>query len=118
VAGQLSTRTLTAIHGDVECPSLSPDKTRIAYKKHGSLPAGSWRLAVLDLSSGQETQLAEERSVDDQVEWFDNGSILYGLPRAGESTASSDIWMVPADGSGAPRILVPDAWSPAVLGRT
>ncbi|MFP3570759.1 hypothetical protein, partial [Paraburkholderia sp. SIMBA_030] len=34
VRGSLSGRTLTAVHDNVECPSISPDGTRIAYKKN------------------------------------------------------------------------------------
>ena len=33
IAGQVSTRTARVIHDNVECPSLSPDGTRIGYKK-------------------------------------------------------------------------------------
>jgi hypothetical protein len=116
VRGSLSGRAMTAIRGDVECPSLSPDGTRIAFKKHGDLPKGKWHLAVYDLRTGKETSLAETRSVDDQAEWLDNSTVLYGLPRTGANGAStSDVWAVPADGSGTPRVLVPDAWSPAVV---
>jgi hypothetical protein len=115
VSGQLSTHTLTAVHTDVECPSLSPDHTKIAFKQHGSLPPGHWRLAVLDLSSGKVTQLAEQRSVDDQAEWLDGNRILYGLPQTTAGSAGSDIWVVPADGTGTPQILVHDAWSPSVV---
>jgi len=40
---------------------------------------------------------------------------VYGLPRSAAGTATSDIWTVPADGSGTPTLLVHDAWSPAVV---
>jgi hypothetical protein len=115
VRGSLSTRSLTGVRADVECPSLSPDGTRIAFKKHGDLPAGRWRLAVYDLTTGRETLLAETRSVDDQAVWLDNDHVLYGLPRAGGNTASMDIWVVNADGTGDARVLIPDASSPAVV---
>ncbi|WP_250034284.1 TolB family protein [Paractinoplanes maris] len=116
VDGSLKARTVTALHGDVECPSLSPDRTRVAYKKHGDLPPGQWRLAVYDLRTGQETMLAEPGSVDDQAEWLDDATVVYGLSRtAGNGAATSDVWRVPADGSGSPQLLVPDAWSPAVV---
>ena len=116
VEGSLTGRRVTALRSDVECPSLSPDRTRVAFKKHGDLPSGKWRLAVYDLRTRAETLLAEERSVDDQVEWLDDSTVVYGLPRtAGNGAATSDVWRVPADGSGAPQVLVPDAWSPAVV---
>ncbi|GAA1788990.1 TolB family protein [Planosporangium flavigriseum] len=116
VKGSVSKRTLTALREDVECPSLSPDGTRIAFKKHGDLPAGRWRLAVYDLATGEETVLSESRSVDDQAEWLDDNTVLYGLSRTGESgAATSDVWAVPADGTGTPRVFVRDAWSPAVV---
>jgi hypothetical protein len=116
VRGSLSARTLTALREDAECPSLSPDKTKIAFKKHGKLAPGHWRLAVYDLATGKETLLAEQHSVDDQVEWLDADHIIYGLPRtAANSAATSDVWSVPADGTGTPQVLVHNAWSPAIV---
>ncbi|MGW4057451.1 hypothetical protein ACWEGE_04190 [Amycolatopsis sp. NPDC004747] len=91
---------------NVECPSLSPDGKRVAFKK--KVGDGVWRLAVLELASGRETELAETRSVDDQALWQDDRTVLYGLDNA--------VWAVPADGSGAPRRLVGGAASPAVTG--
>ncbi|GIJ44556.1 TolB-like translocation protein; signal peptide [Virgisporangium aliadipatigenens] len=117
VRGSISGRSMVSVREDVECPSLSPDGTRIAFKKHGTLAAGKWRLAVYDLRTGAETLLAEERSFDDQAEWIDNTTVAYGLARTGDTgAATSDVWAVPADGTGRPRVLIPDAWSPAVVG--
>jgi hypothetical protein len=115
VRGSLSGRTVTAVRGDVECPSLSPDGTRVAFKKHGDLQPGKWRLAVYDLRTHTETVLAETRSIDDQAEWLDDSTVVYGVPRETAGSASSDVWRVPADGTGEPQILVQDAWSPAVV---
>jgi hypothetical protein len=115
VEGSLARRTVTALRSDVECPSLSPDSTRIAFKKRGDLPPGKWRLAVYDLQKRTETVLAETHSVDDQVEWLDDRTVVYGLPRESAGSASSDVWQVPADGTGVPRVLVSEAWSPAVV---
>lgn len=112
--GDLGKRTLTALVEDAECPSLSPDGTRVAYKKRAGSPV-RWRFHVLDLADMAETAVAETRSVDDQVEWLDDENLLYGLPR--EGTGQADVWTVPADGTGEPRVLVPDAWSPAVVRR-
>lgn len=115
VRGDLAKRQLVTLHEDVECPSISPDGTRIAYKQRGSLPAGHWHLAVYDLRAGSVTLLAESRNVDDQVEWLDNSHIIYGIPRSGSQAAVDDVWSVPADGTGQPALLIPQAWSPAVV---
>jgi hypothetical protein len=113
--GQVSTRTVETVRTDSECPSLSPDGTKVAYKKRGDRARGDWRLAVLDLATGQETQLPENRSVDDQVEWLDGSRILYGMPGEGTAAAESNVWVVNADGSGSPSMLIAKAWSPAVV---
>ncbi|QKW17794.1 hypothetical protein HUT16_00825 [Kitasatospora sp. NA04385] len=113
VRGDFAARDLHPLKDDVECPSLSPDGTRIAYKK--MLPDGSgWRLTVLRLSDLAETPLAESRSVDDQAAWLDDATVAYGLPHGGGKGA--DVWAVPADGGGAPRLLAHDAESPGALG--
>jgi hypothetical protein len=98
---------------DVECPSLSPDGTRIAYKAavNGD-PQQGWRVSVLDLATKKITPLAETRSVDDQPAWLDDNTVAYGLQR---DDGLNDVWTVPADGSGTPTILVPEANSPAAI---
>ena len=116
VRGSIRTRTMRALRTDAECPSLSPDGRHVAYKKRlGNPTPGVWRLASLDLTTGTETLLAETRNVDDQVEWRDDASLLYALPRTGTEATTSDVWQVPADGSGTPSLLVPHASSPAVV---
>jgi hypothetical protein len=113
VEGDFAGNTVRTLRENVECPSLSPDGTRIAYKSAiGADPAKGWRLSVLDLASGQVTPLAETRSADDQPAWLDATTIGYGLVR---DRGHIDVWSVPADGSGAPRVLIPDAESPAAL---
>ena len=99
--GSLRAKSMVSLRTDAECPSLSPDQTKIAYKKRLDGKAReAWRLAVLDLRTGQESLLAETRSVDDQVEWLDDNRLLYGLSRPGSDATTSDVWVVPADGSG------------------
>ncbi len=118
VRGSFAARRMQSVRTDAECPSLSPNGTRVAYKKRlGNAQPGQWRLAVLDLATGRETLLAETRSVDDQVEWLDDGQLLYGVARDGSDGTSSDVWQVPADGSGAPTVLIEQASSPAVVHR-
>lgn len=116
VKGSISGRTMTSLHTDAECPSISPDRTRVAFKTRQGNPApGHWHIAVLDLATGKETVLAETRSVDDQVEWLDSSTVLYALPREGSDATVSDVWQVPADGTGKASVLIPQASSPAVV---
>ncbi len=116
VHGSLSAKSMTALRNDAECPSLSPDGTRVAYKKRlGNPKPGVWRLAVLDLASNTETVLAETRNVDDQMEWLDDSAVLYAVARTGSEATVADVWRVPADGSGAPELFIPQASSPAVV---
>ncbi|MFD9126408.1 TolB family protein [Kitasatospora sp. NPDC059571] len=112
--GDLAARTLTTLHENVECPSLSPDGTRIAYKKRvaGASPDAPWRLYVLDLATMTESATAEQRDVDDQALWADGHTLVYAL--AGDYGA--DLWTVPADGSGAAAVLTRSAVAPAYLG--
>ena len=103
VRGDVSARTATVLRDGIECPSLSPDGTRIAFKKRSDDGgAVRWRISVLDLSTLEEHPLAEDRSVDDQVAWLDDHTLLYALPRSSSGSAVTDTWQVPADGSGAP----------------
>ncbi len=95
------------IHENVECPSLSPDGTRIAFKKRTGSKGSPWRLTVLDLATMRETPLSERRSVDDQAEWLDDGRVLYGV--------DGDVWMARADGTGQPRRYLAQADSPAAV---
>ncbi len=115
VRGSIKDRTLTALREDAECPSLSPDGARVAFKTRNGQAQGQWMIAVYDLATGRSTLLAEKHSVDDQIEWLDDQRVLYGLPRSGSGPSASDVWVVPADGTGTPSIFVPDAWSPAVV---
>lgn len=101
--GDLTTRRLEAITENVECPSLSPDGTRIAYKLRSG-PA--WRLHVLDLGTGAHHPLAETSDVDDQPAWLDNDTVGY--------SRGVTLYSVPADGTGEPRALHPGT-SPAAL---
>ncbi|MEV6761248.1 TolB-like translocation protein [Streptomyces sp. NPDC051105] len=114
VRGDLRTRTVTTLHPNVECPSLSPDGTRIAYKKRvQGLPKDApWRLYVLSLRTMRETPLAETRSVDDQAVWKDARTVVYALP----GDYGADLYEVPADGSGKPRRISVSAVSPAYVG--
>jgi hypothetical protein len=106
IQGSVSDRTAHVIAENVECPSLSPDGTRIAYKKLVGKPA-VWHFTVLDLATGKETPLVESRPLDDQIEWLDDGHVLYG--------SGEEVWTMPADGTGTPSRYLAAANSPAVV---
>jgi Tol biopolymer transport system component len=106
VRGSIKARTFHVLTTHLECPSLSPDETRIAFKQ--SLDShGAWRIYVLDLKTMKRWPLAETKSVDDQVEWLGNNRILYWR--------DTGIWVVNADGSGRPALFVRQASSPSVI---
>jgi hypothetical protein len=106
IKGSIKARSAHTIHENVECPSLSPDGTRIGYKKAIAHDPTQWRFHVLDLATGKETPLAETRSVDDQLAWLDEQHLLYS---DGKQT-----WVVNADGSGRPKVWLPATDSPTV----
>jgi hypothetical protein len=113
VLGDFAARTVTTLKENVECPSLSPDGTRIAFKQAiDADPARGWRLSVLDLAGMRVTETAETASVDDQAAWLDDHTLMYTL-RAGDGTPT--VWSVPADGTGTPQPLLAGAESPAPL---
>jgi hypothetical protein len=103
--GSMRDRTLKVLTTQVECPSLSPDGKRIAFKRLVG-GAGNWRLFVLDLASLKVTRLAGDDPIDDQAEWLDDERVVYGN--------DNKLWVVPADGSGRPEKLLSYAFSPAV----
>jgi hypothetical protein len=112
VEGDVAARTLTVRHENVACPSLSPDGTRIGYKK--STPKVFGQLTVLDLATMQETELAETYGIDDQVEWLDNEHILYHKLDYDPPKLVS-VFVLPADGTGKPEVFIPNALSPVVV---
>lgn len=106
VEGSVSKESMKVLRAGVECPSLSPDGKQIAYKSrigHSS----RWHLRVLDVATLKDHAVAEERSIDDQVEWLDDDTLAY--------SDGLNVYTVPADGSGAPAVLVRDATSPVRL---
>jgi hypothetical protein len=106
VEGSISDRSLRVLRDGVECPSVSLDGKQIAFKSRiGEKTV--WRLRVLDLATLEDHALAEERSIDDQVEWLDNDTLAYSDGR--------NVYTVPANGSGEPQLLVADATSPVRL---
>jgi hypothetical protein len=106
VRGSIAARTGRTIRENVECPSVSPDGTRIGYKKAVAHDPTAWRFHVLNLADGTDTALAETRSIDDQLAWLDERHVLY--------SDGTRIWVAAADGSGRPAQWMGNADSPTI----
>jgi hypothetical protein len=106
VEGSVRGKTLKVLRDGVECPSLSPGGKRIAFKSRID-GTNRWRLHVLDVATLEDHPVAEKRSIDDQAEWLDDDTLVY--------SDETNVYTVPADGSGSPVLLVKDATSPVAL---
>lgn len=106
VEGNVRAQTMRVLRDGVECPSLSPDGRQIAFKNRIG-DSDRWRLRVMSVATLADHGLAETRSIDDQVEWLDNDTLAY--------SDGLDVYTVPADGGGSPKLLVRDATSPVRL---
>ena len=114
VSMDLAAKKATVLRDGVECPSLSPDGTRIAFKQRtsaGGADLPTWQPAVLDLATLRDHPLSEARTVDDQIEWLDNSTVVYSVDTG---IGAPSLYAAAADGSGAPRLLIADADSPSV----
>lgn len=112
IEGDVDRREARVVAPGIECPSLSPDNSRIVFKKR--VPQGlswEWRLWLLDLSTMAQRALAENRSINDQVDWLDDTHVLY----QDSSTEGTDIWILGTEGADGPRRFVRNAFSPAVV---
>lgn len=119
IKGDIAARTAVVVHDNVECPSVSPDGTRVAYKKRFIIDNRLvWQLHVLDLATQRETPLAEKRSIDDQIEWLDNDHVLYAVSDNPEgSSATTNVWKADAAGKLLPEMFLRKAYSPAAVVR-
>ncbi|HEY5806876.1 MAG TPA: hypothetical protein VIT67_02870 [Povalibacter sp.] len=114
IRGDIAARTADVIRENVECPSLSPDARHVAYKKRFIIDNRIvWQLHVLNVENGAETALSEKRSIDDQLEWLGDRTVLYSVPSDDGSGASTDVWSAPIDASAPPRLFLRNAYSPA-----
>ena len=112
IEGDVDARTAHVVLQGGECPSLSPDQTRVAFKRRLGGSQGWWQLAVLDLVTNDVHPLAgDTESVDDQVEWLDAGHLLYFRPGA----QGNVVWVLATQGDSAPEPFARDAFSPAIV---
>ena len=88
-------------------PALSPDSTRVAFHAGDALDMLSWEIVVLDLVTGEEIQITDNRVLDGHPDWSPDGSrLVYGSfsDAAGNPAGAADIVVVSLDGTGFTRL--------------
>ncbi|HEX8029284.1 MAG TPA: hypothetical protein VF491_12510 [Vicinamibacterales bacterium] len=118
VEGDVTKRHLRVIADDVECPSLSPDEQHLVFKRKRKGLSG-WQLWAMKLDTRESWAITEDQQdIDDQVEWVDNGRVIYGmLFGSGLPEDSLSVWMTridPAAGKNR-QLFIRSGWSPAVV---
>ena len=112
IEGDVDARTGRVLMQGAECPSLSPDRARIAFKKRLGGSGGWWQLSLYDLAThGVRALSGDTQSVDDQVEWLDASNLIYFRP----NEDGNIIWRLPTDTGEPPQPFVRDGFSPAVV---
>lgn len=112
--GSISAQSMTSVLENAECPSISPERDKVAYKKRSTrLGLIHWDIAVLDLATMKEISIPLDDGYDDQIEWLDNNTMLFGQPRTGE-VGDSDIFKVKVEENAIPELFIEHAWSPSV----
>lgn len=118
VEGDLTRRHFRVIADDVECPSLSPDERHVVFKRQRERATG-WQLWAMNLETRESWPITEDhQDIDDQVEWLDDGSVLYGMVLgSGLPEQALSLWksrVDPAAGKNR-EFFLRSAWSPAVI---
>lgn len=112
--GSFKSRQIVTGHPNVECPSISPDGKRIGYKF--PLGGGTWRLHVLNLETHEDRALDEARSIDDQIQWINDQTIMYQFRTVRPGADSkTDVWALDIQPGSQPRMLISDANSPSYV---
>lgn len=113
IEGRVSNSRIDVVYENATCPEVSPDGlTIVAKEKRGD----KFQVIAIDTETGARRDLGETRSVDDQVEWADQDTILYALPNPDEGTDAQpvfDVWALDVTPGAEPRLIIPFADSPA-----
>ncbi|XKH55680.1 hypothetical protein LG293_10540 [Citricoccus nitrophenolicus] len=119
--GDLEKRIMTSVATNAECPSVSPDGRTVAFKvrrgNDGDMIGSSgvhWDVAFMDVASGKRTVIKLDRGIDDQLEWLDEDTLLYGLPRE-DANWDADVFRLEAEAMAEPELFIEHAWSPSVV---
>ena len=109
VSGSVGTRRLTIVAEGLASEALSPDEAQLAVKQRVG-ERGFWQAMVFDIVSKSARPLSHTRSIDDQIEWLDRDHVAYH----DATEQGTGIWTLAIDGRSPPRLLIADAYSPAV----
>lgn len=115
VQGSIENARLQVVHENATCPEVSPDGSTLVVKERRD--GDFFQLVAIDTATGARRDLPEARTVEDQVEFLDDSTIIYGLPNEAEGTESQpawDIWSLNLNG-GSPQLIIPFADSPAAI---
>ena len=115
VEGTISNSTMNVVHENATCPEISPDGSTLVVKERTE--GDFFQLVAIDVATGNRRNLPETRSVEDQVEFLDNNTIIYGLPNESEGTEAQpawDVWSLDLNG-GPAQLIIPFADSPAAI---
>lgn len=115
VEGRISNSTMNVVFENATCPEISPDGSTLIVKERGE--GDFMQLVAIDVATGSRRNLAETRSVEDQVEFLNSSTIIYGLPNEAEGTEAQpawDVWSLDLNG-GQPQLIIPFADSPAAI---
>jgi hypothetical protein len=92
VRGDIAARRMEVVDTDVECPSLSPDERHLVFKRQR--PGGrGWQFWAMDLQTRQRWPITEDgQNVDDQAEWLDDHTVIYGIVGSGPPETAMSLW--------------------------
>jgi len=113
IKGSLSEESIESTKFVGSCPSVSPDGKTLVFKER---VGDKFQLVAVNLVTDEKTVLNESRSVDDQVEWLDNETILYSIHKdeeVEEVQPEFDIWSLKINNSSSPELFLPNADSPS-----
>lgn len=114
VRGDVSSKTMYVLGPEGACPSVAPDGSTVVFKQADPVSRAD-HFVAMSVATGATTRLPEGRSVDDQVNWLDAATVLYGVGGGVTSSTNSDVWAASASGTAPARLLVRHASSPSVV---